>query len=163
MSNVRGAAHCFPTEGTPISRCRAIGLIGSLAAIATAHSIVRPAWAVSGVGWTQWAQVPTIPRLTFSPAAAAYRGGTGGGSYMWVYGVRADDFSLSYAEWNGRQWGSWQSLGGKWTSSPGACVTEVGGHLVYCRDVDNATYQNNGHPRIGTVSGKRDRLTLVEA
>jgi len=62
-----------------------------------------------------------------------------------VYGVRADDFSLGYAEWNGRQWGSWQSLGGKWTSSPGACATDVGGHLVYCRGVDNATYQNNGH------------------
>ncbi|HLW60967.1 MAG TPA: hypothetical protein VKV57_13760 [bacterium] len=83
MSNVRGAAHCFPPEGALISRRRAIGLIGSLAAVATVNSVVRPAWAVSGVGWSQWAQVPNIPRLTFSPAAAAYRGGTAGGSYVW--------------------------------------------------------------------------------
>ncbi|HKX16466.1 MAG TPA: hypothetical protein VJT33_00445, partial [bacterium] len=55
-----------------------------------------------------------------------------------------DDRSLGYVEWTGRVWGSWRSLGGKWTSSPGACATERGGRLVYCRGVDNATYQNNG-------------------
>ncbi len=141
MLNVRGAVHRSRAGGTSISRRRAIGLIGSLAGVATVSSIRRPAWAVTG-GWSPWARVPNVPRLTFSPAATA--SSFGGGHSIWVYGVRADDFSLGYVEWDGRQWGSWQSLGGKWTSSPGACPTDRGGQFVYCRGVDNAIYQNNG-------------------
>jgi hypothetical protein len=41
--NVRGAAYCLPAGGTPISRRRAIGLIGSLAAVTTVnqHPLAR--------------------------------------------------------------------------------------------------------------------------
>lgn len=143
LLNGRGAGHCLPVRRTSISRRRAIGLMGGLAAAATVNCLRRRAWAVTG-GWSPWARVPNVPRLTFSPAATASPAGPIGGPYVWVYGVTADDFSLGYVKWNGRHWGSWQNLGGKWTSSPGACPTDLGGQFVYCRGVDNAIYQNDG-------------------
>jgi len=88
-----------------------------------------------GIHWYGWERLGGV--LTSSPAAASCSSGhlaifaTGGGSA--TYELRFDG-----------AWGSWQSLGGQWTSGPGVvCLTGTTTDQLFERGTDNGLWQRS--------------------
>lgn len=120
---------------------------------------------------------PSVPLYPTAPGAVAY-----GGNKVMVF-ARATDNTLWQREFDGANWGGWQSLGGTVTSSPAAVTTGGNNLIVFARWVDGTlwhrTYGNGnwqpwqplgtpngltvkGAPAATTVQGQVNLFVLVE-
>lgn len=130
MLSVRGAAHSFPVGGTPISRRRAIGLVGSLVAAATINW--HRNFDENRKSWTNWESLGGV--LTSGPAAVAWGGDAGlpyhsyETQHLDVF-ILGNDRALWHRSLDHGRWSPWESVGGRGIVSDPAVASWGQGRL----------------------------------